>query len=205
VVTGFGRLGHVFASEPVFDIVPDIITSAKGLTSGYVPLGAFIVSDALYNRLLDAAGQGQMFANGFTYSAHPVACAAGHAALDILEREDICGHVREWGPYFRDQLGTLSDLDLVGDVRGSHFMVCVECVSDKKEKTPCPSDWNVAKRVFDRCSERGLMIRPLGNWIVLSPPLTISQAQIDESVAALRGAIRDVQDDLSREGLWRAA
>jgi adenosylmethionine-8-amino-7-oxononanoate aminotransferase len=203
VVTGFGRLGHVFASEPVFEIVPDIITSAKGLTSGYVPLGAFIVSDALYNRLLDAAGQGQMFANGFTYSAHPVACAAGLAALDILEREDICGHVREWGPYFRDQLGTLGDLDLVGDVRGSHFMVCVECVADKKAKTPCPSEWSVAKRVFERCRERGLMIRPLGNWIVLSPPLTISKAEIDESVAALRGAIRDVQDDLAREGLWR--
>jgi putrescine---pyruvate transaminase len=205
VVTGFGRLGHVFASEPVFDIVPDIITSAKGLTSGYVPLGAFIVSDSLYTRLLDKAGQGQMFANGFTYSSHPVACAAGLAALDILEREDICGHVREWGPYFRDQLGTLADLDLVGDVRGSHFMMCVECVADKKEKTPCPSEWSVAKRVFERCRERGLMIRPLGNWIVLSPPLTISKAEIDESVAALRGAIRDVQDDLTREGLWRAA
>ena len=204
VVTGFGRLGHVFASEPVFDFVPDIITSAKGLTSGYVPLGAFIVSDALYTRLLDQAGQGQMFANGFTYSSHPVACAAGLAALDILEREDICGHVREWGPYFRDQLGTLGDLDLVGDVRGSHFMVCVECVADKQAKTPCPSDWSVAKRVFERCRERGLMIRPLGNWIVLSPPLTISKAEIDESVEALRGAIRDVQDDLTREGLWRA-
>ena len=203
VVTGFGRLGHVFASEPVFDIVPDIITSAKGLTSGYVPLGAFIVSDALYNRLLDAAGEGQMFANGFTYSAHPVACAAGLAALDILEREDICRHVREWGPYFRDQLGTLGDLDLVGDVRGSHFMVCVECVADKKNKTQCPGEWSVAKRVFERCRERGLMIRPLGNWIVLSPPLTLSKAEIDESTAALRGAIRDVQDDLTREGLWR--
>jgi adenosylmethionine-8-amino-7-oxononanoate aminotransferase len=133
-----------------------------------------------------------------------VACAAGLAALDILEREDICGHVREWGPYFRDQLGTLADLDLVGDVRGSHFMVCVECVADKQAKTPCPSDWAVAKRVFERCRERGLMIRPLGNWIVLSPPLTISKAEIDESVTALRGAIRDVEDDLTREGLWRA-
>jgi putrescine---pyruvate transaminase len=144
-----------------------------------------------------------MFSNGFTYSAHPVACAAGLAALDILEREDICGHVRQWGPYFHEELNKLSDLELVGDVRGSHFMVCVECVSDRKAKTPCPSDWNVAKRVFERCRERGLMIRPMGNLIVLSPPLTITKAQIDAAIAALRGAIQDVQDDLAREGLWR--
>ncbi|HWA51189.1 MAG TPA: aminotransferase [Dongiaceae bacterium] len=203
VVTGFGRLGHVFASQPVFDIVPDVITAAKGLTSGYVPLGAFLVSDALYQKMLDVAGEGQMFANGFTYSSHPVACAAGLAALDILEREDICGHVREWGPYFHEELKKLSDLELVGDVRGSHFMVCVECVSDRQAKTPCPGDWNVAKRVFERCRERGLMIRPMGNLIVLSPPLTITKAQIDAAVAAMRGAIKDVQDDLAREGLWR--
>ncbi len=203
VVTGFGRLGHVFASEPVFHIVPDVITSAKGLTSGYVPLGAFLVSDGLYNTMLEKAGEGQMFANGFTYSAHPVACAAGLAALDILEREDICGHVRQWGPYFHAELEKLADLPLVGDVRGSHFMVCVECVSDREAKTPCPGDWNVAKRVFERCRERGLMIRPMGNLIVLSPPLTITKAEIDDAVAAMRGAILSVQDDLAREGLWR--
>ena len=88
-------------------------------------------------------------------------------------------------------------------MRGSHFMVCVECVSDKEARTPCPYDWGVAKRVFERCRDRGLMIRPLGNWIVLSPPLTITKGQIDESVVALDGAIREVQDDLKREGLWR--
>src|SRR5690606_27419400 len=89
VVTGFGRLGEIFASEPVFDIVPDIITSAKGLTSGYVPLGAFFVSDRLYDRLTGEGSQGKYFTNGFTYSAHPVACAAALASLDIIEREDL--------------------------------------------------------------------------------------------------------------------
>src|SRR5262249_31285486 len=112
VVTGFGRLGHIFASEPVFGIEPDIITCAKGLTSGYVPLGAMIVSDRLYSTLTDKAGRGQIFANGYTYSAHPVSCAAGMANLDIFEREDICGHVQKTGPYFREQLGTLIDLDM---------------------------------------------------------------------------------------------
>jgi adenosylmethionine-8-amino-7-oxononanoate aminotransferase len=202
VVTGFGRLGHIFASQPMFDIEPDIITCAKGLTSGYVPLGAMLVSDRLFAALTETAGKGQFFANGFTYSAHPVACAAGMANLDIIEREDVCGHVRELGPYFRERLGELSELDMVGDVRGSHFMVCVECTSDKKNKTVPPAPWDVARRIFEKCVPKGLMARPMGHLIVLSPPLVITRAQIDQTVDLLRQGIREVADDLVREGLW---
>ncbi len=203
VVTGFGRLGHVFASKPVFDIEPDIITCAKGLTSGYVPLGAFLVSDRLFNTLTETAGKGQFFSNGYTYSAHPVSCAAGMANLDIIEREDICGHVQRLGPYFRERLGELIDLDMVGDVRGSHFMVCVECTADKAKKEVPPADWQVAKRIFEKCMPKGLLARPMGHLIVLSPPLIINRAQIDEAVETLRAGIREVMDDLRREGLWR--
>lgn len=203
VVTGFGRLGHVFASKPVFEIEPDIITCAKGLTSGYVPLGAFLVSDRLFNTLTETAGKGQFFSNGYTYSAHPVSCAAGMANLDIIEREDICGHVQRLGPYFRERLGELIDLDMVGDVRGSHFMVCVECTADKAKKEVPPADWQVAKRIFEKCMPKGLLARPMGHLIVLSPPLIINRAQIDEAVETLRAGIREVMDDLRREGLWR--
>jgi adenosylmethionine-8-amino-7-oxononanoate aminotransferase len=203
VVTGFGRLGHIFASKHVFDIEPDIITCAKGLTSGYVPLGAMIVSDRLYSTLTDKAGRGQTFANGYTYSAHPVSCAAGMANLDIFEREDICGHVRQTGPYFRDRLDELIDIDMVGDVRGSHFMVCVECTSDKKNKTVPPAEWNVGKRIFEKCQGKGLLARPMGHLIVMSPPLIINRAQIDFAVETLRQGILEVMDDLKREGLWQ--
>ena len=203
VVTGFGRLGHVFASKPVFEIEPDIITCAKGLISGYVPLGAFLVSDRLFNTLTETAGKGQFFSNGYTYSAHPVSCAAGMANLDIIEREDICGHVQRLGPYFRERLGELIDLDMVGDVRGSHFMVCVECTADKAKKEVPPADWQVAKRIFEKCMPKGLLARPMGHLIVLSPPLIINRAQIDEAVETLRAGIREVMDDLRREGLWR--
>jgi adenosylmethionine-8-amino-7-oxononanoate aminotransferase len=205
VVTGFGRLGHIFASEPMFGIEPDIITCAKGLTSGYVPLGAMIVSDRLFDALTETAGKGQFFANGYTYSAHPVACAAGMANLDIIEREDICGRVRELGPYFRQRLGELAALDLVGDVRGSHFMVCVECSADKAKKLPTPADWDVAGRIFEKCVPKGLLVRPLGHLIVVSPPLVISRAEIDRAVEILGQGIREVSDDLSREGLRLAA
>jgi len=201
VVTGFGRLGHIFASKPMFDIEPDIITCAKGLTSGYVPLGAMLVSDRLYAALTETAGKGQFFANGFTYSAHPVACAAGMANLDILERENICARVQEIGPYFRERLGELAALDMVGDVRGSHFMVCVECSADKAKKTVPPAEWEVARRIFEKCMPKGLMVRPMGHLIVLSPPLVITRAQIDETVAVLRQGIVEVADDLVREGL----
>jgi len=205
VVTGFGRLGEIFASEPVFDIVPDIITSAKGLTSGYVPLGAFFVSDRLYDRLTGPEGKGKYFTNGFTYSAHPVACAAGLKNLEIIERENILGHVRSTGPYFLERLKTLLDLPIVGDVRGSHMMVCVECVADKATKQPMPGDWDVAYRIIRHAMPRGLLVRPLSHMIVLSPPLTVNKTEIDQMVDILRASIRAVADELMREGLWRSA
>ncbi|MDQ7247978.1 aminotransferase [Dongia sedimenti] len=201
VVTGFGRLGHVFASKPVFDIEPDIITCAKGLTSGYVPLGAMLVSDRLFADLTATAGKGQFFANGYTYSAHPVACAAGMANLDIIEREDICGRVRENGPYFQQRMAELLELDMVGDVRGSQFMVCVELSADKKNKTVPPTNWDYAWRIFEKCRPKGLMVRPLSHLVILSPPLVITRAQIDETVEVLKQGIQEVADDLTREGL----
>ena len=205
VVTGFGRLGEIFASEPVFDIVPDIITSAKGLTSGYVPLGAFFVSDRLYAALTGPEGKGKYFTNGFTYSAHPVACAAGLKNLEIIERENILDHVRKTGPYFQERMKTLLDLPLVGDVRGSHMMVAVECVANKKTKEAPPADWDVAFRIINNALPRGLLVRPLSNTVVLSPPLTISRKQIDEVVDILGKAIKAVSDELVREGLWKPA
>lgn len=204
VVTGFGRLGAIFASEPVFDIVPDIITCAKGLTSGYVPLGAFMVSDRLYDRLTEGAEHGEYFTNGFTYSAHPVACAAGLKNLEIIEREDLCGHVRDVGPYFIEQFRTLLDLPVVGDVRGSHLMVCIECVTDKRTKEPMPAEWEIGERIHRNTMKHGLISRPMGHLVVLSPPLTITRPQIDFAVAALRAGIRDTMDELAKDGLKAA-
>jgi adenosylmethionine-8-amino-7-oxononanoate aminotransferase len=203
VVTGFGRLGHMFASEPMFGIVPDIITCAKGLTSGYVPLGAFLVSDRLYDRVTGDDARGKFFTNGFTYSAHPVACAAGLKNLEIIEREHLCEHVRELGPYFQEQFRTLADLPLVGDVRGSHFMVCVEFVTDRAAKAVPPMEWELGFRTMRNTMPRGLLVRPLAHLVVLSPPLIVTRAHIDEAVAALRAGILATMDELAREGLWR--
>ena len=126
VVTGFGRLGHFFASEPVFDFIPDIITCAKGISSAYIPLSATILSEEIYDVISVPQAEGRMFTHGFTIQVTRSRAAPGLKNIEIMEREKICEHVREVGPYFEQQLATLSDLEIVGDVRGKCLMMCVE-------------------------------------------------------------------------------
>ena len=203
VVTGFGRLGHFFASEPVFDVVPDIITCAKGLTSGYLPLGAMIISDRLMEPVSGENANGQYFSNGFTYSGHPVACAAGLKNIEIMEREDICGHVRKVGPYFQKRLEELYEIPIVGNVRGSHLMGCIEAVANRETKEPFAPELKVGKRIDDHCQKRGLILRPLAALCVFSPPLTINEEQIDSMVGIMRESIEATLDDLRADGLWK--
>jgi putrescine aminotransferase len=203
VVTAFGRLGHMLASEPVFGLSPDVITCAKGISSGYVPLGATLLSDEIYEVIRRPGPEGGFFSHGYTYTGHALCCAAALKNIEILEREDICGHVREVGPYFEKQLSTLVDLPTVGEVRGSHFMLCVENVADKETKELLPREANIGKRIADQCEERGLIVRPLGHLNVISPPLILTREQIDTIVEILRTSIEATADDLVREGLWR--
>jgi adenosylmethionine-8-amino-7-oxononanoate aminotransferase len=199
VVTAFGRLGHFFASKAVFDSQPDIIVTAKGISSGYIPLGAAIFSDVIHE-VISAPDPNAWFTHGFTYSGHPVACAAGLKNIEIIEREKICEHVREVGPYFEQELAKLKALPLVGDVRGSHFMLCVENVADRETREPLPDEVNVGKRISNHCEARGLIVRPIGHLNVMSPPLVLTTAQIDELVAILRESIIQTADELTREG-----
>ncbi|MEM1110664.1 MAG: aminotransferase [Pseudomonadota bacterium] len=197
VVTGFGRLGHWFASEAVFDCQPDIIVSAKGISSGYIPLGATLLSSRIHDVISKPQCEGGVLSMGFTYSGHPVACAAALKNIEIMEREDICGHVRENGPYFRDSLGALADLPIVGDVRGSHYMVGIEYVQDKEARTPFDGAQDIAGRVFRHCRDRGLIVRPVGPHLsVLSPPLVFSRRNTDDTVAILRASIDAVTAEL---------
>lgn len=205
VVTGFGRLGHFFASESVFDFVPDIITCAKGISSGYVPLSATLLSEAMYDVISVPQAEGAMFTHGFTYSGHPISCAAGLKNIEIMERDDICGHVRDVGPYLEEQLASLLEHPIVGDVRGSHFMMCIENVADKKTKALLPAEVAIGDRIAAHCQSRGVIVRPIAHLNVLSPPLILTRQQIDTMVEVLHDSIRATQDDLIREGIWRSA
>ncbi len=204
VVTAFGRLGHFFASESVFGMVPDIITSAKGLSSAYAPLSATILSDEFYDVISVPQAKGALLTHGFTYSGHPVCCAAGLANIEIIEREKICEHVREVGPYLEQQLASLAELEIVGDVRGSHFMMCVENVANKETKALLSEDIQVGNRIADAAQKRGVLVRPIAHLNVLSPPLILTRAQIDTLVSVLRESIIEVTDDLRREKKWDA-
>jgi adenosylmethionine-8-amino-7-oxononanoate aminotransferase len=205
VVTGFGRLGHFFASESVFDFVPDIITCAKGISSGYVPLSATLLSEAMYDVISVPQAEGAMFTHGFTYSGHPISCAAGLKNIEIMERDDICGHVRDVGPYLEEQLASLLEHPIVGDVRGSHFMMCIENVADKETKALFSAEVAIGDRIAAHCQSRGIIVRPIAHLNVLSPPLILTRQQIDTMVEVLHDSIRATQDDLIREGIWRSA
>ncbi len=201
VVTGFGRVGEVFASQDVFGIEPDIITFAKGVTSGYFPLGGMIVSGRLLADLRKSNHPDAMFAHGLTYTSHPVGCAVALANLDILEG-GLLAHARDIAPYFQAQLKTLEDLPLVGEVRGVGLMACVECVADKASKDALMLDHEVGKRIDAHCHELGLLVRPLIHMCVMSPPLIITRDQIDAMVGILREGISRTMDDLRKEGVW---
>ena len=199
VVTAFGRLGHWFASLSEFGVQPDMITSAKGLTSGYQPLGAVIFSDRIWEAM--AQGGQRWFTSGLTYSGHPVACAAALKNIEIIEREDLLAHATKVGTYFETRMAALSSLPLVGDVRGRKLMLCVENVANKDTKALLPDEINESKRISNVCESLGLLVRPIGHLNVMSPPLVITESQIDFIAETLEVAIKQVTDDLVREGV----
>ncbi len=204
VVTGFGRLGHWFASKEVFGIEPDLITCAKGLTSGYVPMGACLISDRIFREISGERSQGASFSNGYTYSGHPVAAAAALKNLEIIENEGLLEHVREISPYFQQRLRELRKLPLVGDTRGVGLVGCIEgCIVDPDNPDALAMDIAMGSRIDKHCQALGLIVRPLLNMCVFSPPLIITPEQIDEMFNLLEQGILRATEDLRQEGLWK--
>lgn len=184
VVCGFGRTG-AFTAGIEFDVVPDLFTIAKGLTSGVVPMGAVICSDALHDQVVESA-EGIEFFHGYTYSAHPIACAAALACLDIYEDEGLFTRVNQGiGKYFEHVLHNLKDLPGIVDIRNYGLLGAIE-FADDGEQPP------VGVAVFQAAWEQGLMVRGLGNAVVMSPPLVLEEAHIDEFAEKIWRAIRAV-------------
>lgn len=201
VVTGFGRLGHMLASKDIFGIQPDIMVMAKGLSSAYVPMGATVISDEIHEVISQPKKENPYFSHGFTYSGHALGCGVSLKNIEIMEREDLCGHVRECSPYFMEQLKSLEELPIVGEVRGSHYMLAVEYVQDKATKTPFADEVMIGKRIYNYGKERGLMMRCIGALSILSPPLTYDKAAIDQTVSILKESILSTMEDLEKEGI----
>ena len=190
VMTAWGRLGEYFGSQR-YDIEPDLITTAKGLTSSYAPIGAVIASERVFEPFVTGA----VFAHGCTFAGHPMACAVAMANLDVIERERLLENVRDMEPQFAASLRSLEDLPIVGDVRGAGFMYAIELVKDKasKEKfTPEEILEHLRGFLARDLVARGLICRvdDRGDPVVqLAPPLTAGQAEFDEIIACLRPAL----------------
>jgi len=184
VITGFGRLGAPFAAER-FGIVPDMVTCAKGLTNGTVPMAGVIVRRGIYEAFMSGPETAVELPHGYTYSGHPLAAAAALAALEIYRSEDLFARAKSLEAYWEDGVHSLKDLPHVVDLRNIGLVAGIEL-------DPVPG--KPAQRAFDvflRCYERGLLIRTTGDIIALSPPLVISRGQIDELFGILGAVLKE--------------
>jgi L-2,4-diaminobutyrate transaminase len=196
VVTGFGRLGTWFGSD-YYGMQPDLITVAKGLTSAYLPLSGVIVSEKVWQVLEQGSDQLGAIGHGWTYSAHPTCVAAALANLDIIEREDLAGNVREVGPYLlRSMREALADHPLVGEVRGVGLLAAVEFVADKAARRFFEPQGKVGATVAAAALERGMVARamPHGDILGFAPPLTLSRAEADQIVEITKSAVEAVAE-----------
>jgi beta-alanine--pyruvate transaminase len=186
VITGFGRLGAPFAAQR-FDVTPDIMTVAKGITNGAVPMGAAIVQREIHDAILDEAHRGaggiELF-HGYTYSGHPLACAAGLATLELYEREDLFARAAAMSDYWADAVHSLRDVPTVVDLRSLGLVAGIEVA---------PRDGKPGARAYDafvECFRRGLLVRVTGDIIALSPPLIAEKSHVDEMFSLLADVLK---------------
>jgi beta-alanine--pyruvate transaminase len=179
VITGFGRLGAPFGAQ-YFDVVPDIITSAKGLTNGAVPMGAVFVRKSIYDAFMQGPENAIELFHGYTYSAHPVACAAALATLDIYEREGLLTRGATLAKQWEDAVHSLRDSPHVIDIRNIGLVAGIEL----QPRTGSPGAR--ASEAFIKAFEKGILIRVTGDIIALSPPLIVEPQHIDQLITTVR-------------------
>jgi putrescine aminotransferase len=179
VITAFGRLGQWFGSTH-FGIRPDLISFAKGVTSGYLPLGGALVGERVADVVTTRGGE---FTHGFTYSGHPVTCAVALEVIRIMQNEAIVDRVREQTvPYFQQRWATLADHPLVGETRSTGMVAALEIVQEKAGRTRFHKDLGAGLRCRDICVDNGLVMRAVGDTMIISPPLIFEHAHVDELV-----------------------
>ncbi|TIL94998.1 MAG: aspartate aminotransferase family protein [Mesorhizobium sp.] len=193
VITAFGRTGPLFACEED-EVVPDLMTTAKGLTSGYVPMGAVFISDHVYNTIADGAGKAPV-GHGYTYSAHPVSAAVGLECLRLYE-DSLLENGRKAGKRLMEGLRSLADHPLVGDIRGRGMLAAIELVTDKERKTPLPAAADPGRRIFERAWANGLVIRAFNSGILgFAPPLCCTDDDIDGILERTRMTLDQTLED----------
>jgi 4-aminobutyrate---pyruvate transaminase len=199
VICGFGRTGEMFGST-TYGLKPDIMTVAKQLSAAYLPISATIITDEIYQAIATQSEKHGFFAHGYTYSGHPVCCAVALEVLDIYEERGIVEHVRQVTPRFQDGLRRLAEHRLVGDVRGVGLLAAIELTADKESGQGFPPTRKAGLRFGEHAMRHGIVVRPLGDSIALSPPLIITKAEIDELIDGLHAALDDTAAALAETG-----
>jgi putrescine---pyruvate transaminase len=198
VITGFGRTGQWFGSE-YFGIRPDLMPIAKGLSSGYLPIGGVMIGDRVADTLIERGGE---FFHGFTYSGHPVSCAVACETLRIMREEHLVEQVRtSTAPYLARQWATLADHPLVGEARSLGLMAAIELVRDKARRQRFAEPGTVGTICRDICFENGLVMRAVYDSMIIAPPLVISPAEVDELVSIARSCLDKTLTELKRRNL----
>lgn len=193
IVTGFGRSGSMFGSR-LWGVKPDIMCLAKGLSSGYIPLGATTFNHRIEQAFMKNKDFGGAVMHGYTYSGHPVACAAGIASLAIVEKEDLPANAAKQGQYLLDQLQPFVErYATIGEVRGKGLMLALDLVSDKKTREPIDPMNGYANQVAEIARNNGVIVRPVGTKIIISPPLILETHHADKIVAALDAGFKEAK------------
>jgi putrescine---pyruvate transaminase len=199
VICGFGRTGQWFGCE-TFGYQPDLMTFAKGVTSGYIPLGGVMVGERVARVLIDQGGE---FNHGYTYSGHPVACAVGIANIRLIQREGLVERVRtEIGPYLAEKFAALADHPLVGEVQTCGMMGALQLVKDKASGETFDGKLEVGMLCRAHCFGNGLIMRAVGDRMIVAPPLVMTKSQIDEMAALIRKCLDLTQQELKQRGWW---
>ncbi len=191
VATGFGRTGMMFACEHE-DVSPDILCLAKGITGGYLPLAATLTTERIYKVFLGEYKDLKTFFHGHTYTGNQLACAAALASLEVFKKEQTIKKMQKKIEILENKLAKIAGFPHVGNVRQKGFMVGIELVKDKKTKEPYSLKEKIGWKVCYKAREKGLIIRPLGNVVVLMPPLSISQQELKRLIQITAEAIREV-------------
>jgi 4-aminobutyrate--pyruvate transaminase len=195
VITGFGRTGAYWGSE-TFGMKPDMLVCAKALSAGFQPISAIIVSDDIFRPIQDRAGKNGSFAHGFTWSAHPVACAVALETLAIYDERDVFAHVRAVAPHFEARMLALQAHPIVGHARAIGLVGAIEFAADKVARTHFAPDVKIAVRMAAACQKRGVLLRPIYEQLCFCPPLIITHAEINEMFDAVESALDEVAAEL---------
>lgn len=199
VICGFGRLGDMFGCD-TYKLKPDMITVAKGLSSGYLPISGLMISDAIWQACLSQSGKIGVFGHGFTYSGHPVCAAVALETLKIYEEMDLVAHVRSVAPALQDGLRRFADHPLVGEVRGLGMVAGLELVRNKATRESFAQELNVGLQIERFCQKRGAILRSLGDTLTVAPPLISDTDTVEQVLAIVAGALDDTLGWLKAEG-----